>query len=107
GLSSRVSGWLAERGGGRAAFLVAGLPGLVVAWLCLRLPEPPRGGSEGHSIGAGRRAGNPLLLVLRIPTMWWIILSAALHNFNAYALGAFLSPFLQRYHGLTVRQAGQ
>jgi MFS family permease len=37
--------------------------------------------------------------------MWWIILSGALHNFNMYAIGTFLSPFLQRFHGLRVDQA--
>ena len=38
--------------------------------------------------------------------MRWLIVSGALHNFNMYALGAFLTPFLQRYHHLTIRQAG-
>jgi sugar phosphate permease len=43
--------------------------------------------------------------VLRIPTIWWIILSGALHNFNAYAVNAFLPAFLGRYHGMDLRQA--
>jgi MFS family permease len=38
--------------------------------------------------------------------MWWLILSGALHNFNMYAIGSFLSPFLQRYHGMDIREAG-
>jgi MFS family permease len=38
--------------------------------------------------------------------MWWLILSGALHNFNMYAIGSYLSPFLQRYHGLSTSQAG-
>jgi MFS family permease len=45
------------------------------------------------------------LAVLRIPTMWWIILSGALHNFNMYALGHFLSPLLIREYGLRLDQA--
>jgi MFS family permease len=55
---------------------------------------------------------EPFLLVLSIPTMWWLILSGALHNFNMYAIGSFLSPFLIRYHltGVDIadatRQAG-
>jgi MFS family permease len=44
--------------------------------------------------------------VLGMPTMWWIIISGALHNFNMYALGGFVASFLTRYHGLTVAQAG-
>jgi predicted MFS family arabinose efflux permease len=47
-----------------------------------------------------------LLLVLSIPTMWWIIASGALHNFNMYAIGAFLSPFLQRVHHVSKLNAG-
>jgi len=38
--------------------------------------------------------------------MWWIIASGAFHNFNMYALGAFLSPFLQRVHQLNKLSAG-
>lgn len=105
-LSSAVSGKIAQLWGWRAAFLLAGIPGLALAVLCFRLPEPARGSSEQHSIGTTRRAGNPWLLVLGIPTMWPIILSGALHNFNMYALGQFLSPLLQRYHGLAVQDAG-
>jgi MFS family permease len=45
--------------------------------------------------------------VLALPTMWWIILSGALHNFNMYALGTFLASFLKRYHGVSVERAGQ
>ena len=45
--------------------------------------------------------------VLSLPTMWWIIASGALHNFNMYALGTFLASFLKRYHAVSVEQAGQ
>src|SRR5262249_18288082 len=97
GLSFIVSGNVADLWGWRAAFFVAALPGLVLGVLSLWIPEPPRGAAEEHRIGAARRQGSPLLLVLQIPTMWWIILSGALHNFNMYAIGSFLSPYLQRY----------
>jgi MFS family permease len=105
-LSSVVSGWVAQHWNWRIALLVAGLPGLAVALLCLRIPEPSRGASEQHAVGASRREGNPVFQVMRIPTMWWLIVSGALHNFNMYALGTFLSPFLQRYYHLDVAQAG-
>jgi MFS family permease len=38
--------------------------------------------------------------------MWWVIASGALHNFNMYALGAFLASFLVRFHGMSLRRAG-
>jgi MFS family permease len=44
--------------------------------------------------------------VLRLPTMWWLIASGALHNFNMYALGTFQTSMLVRYHGLDLRRAG-
>jgi MFS family permease len=34
--------------------------------------------------------------------MWWIIASGALFNLIIYALGAFLTSFLIRYHGLNI-----
>jgi MFS family permease len=106
GLSSVISGNIADLWGWRAAFFVACIPGLILALLCLAIPEPARGAAEEFAIGASRRPGSPLLAVLKIPTLWWIILTGALHNFNMYAIGSFLSPFLQRYHGLTTAGAG-
>src|SRR5437762_2439509 len=57
-------------------------------------------------IVARRREGNPYLLVLSIPTLLWIIVSGALHNFNMYALGAFVSPFIIRFHKMSPLTAG-
>ncbi|MFP5263355.1 MAG: spinster family MFS transporter [Blastocatellia bacterium] len=105
-LSFAVSGWVAHSYGWRSAFYVAGVPGLICAIAALKVHEPKRGATELHDIGALKREGSPFLLVLSIPTMWWLIASGALHNFNMYAIGSFLSPFLQRYHGMDIRQAG-
>lgn len=106
-LSYLVSGWVAQSFGWRAAFFVAGVPGVLLAILTLvMLVEPDRGGAEAHAVGARCRSGSPYLLVLSIPTMWWIILSGALHNFNMYAVAAFLPAFLSRSHGLDVRDSG-
>jgi len=105
-LSYATSGTVAQHYGWRAAFFVAGFPGLVLAALCLLLHEPERGSSEASAIGAARRQGSPYRLVLGIPTMWWIIASGALHNFNMYAIGAFLPAFLMRYHHTSLQAAG-
>ena len=106
GLSYAVSGAVAQAWGWRAAFLVAGLPGLVVALLCLTLPEPPRGAAERQAVGSSRRPGSAIVLLLRTPTFRWIVVSGALHNFNMYALSLFLPALLTRRHGLDVREAG-
>src|SRR5262245_2717569 len=106
-LSFLGSSLLEHRFGWRSTFYVAALPGVICAVLVLLIWEPVRGAAEAHKIHAGaRRHGSPYLLVLSIPTMWWIIASGALHNFNIYAIGAFLSPFLQRFHHLGKLNAG-
>ena len=106
GLSFLVGGAVAQRWGWRTALLVAAAPGLLCALAALFIREPPRGMTERHQVGARRRPGSPYALVLSIRTLWWIILSGALHNFNMYALGAFLAPFLIRYHGVSLARAG-
>jgi MFS family permease len=105
-LSFFVGGYVAHHYGWRNAFYVAGVPGLLLGLLALAIPEPPRGTAELRTVGAARRPGSPVLLVLGTPTMAWIAVSGALHNFNMYAIGSFLGPFLQRYHGLNVHDAG-
>lgn len=108
GLSYAISGSVAQAWGWRAAFFVAGVPGLLCGLAALWMFEPPRGMAEGAdaSVGVKRRPGSPYRTVLSSPTMWWIIASGALQNFTMYALMSFLSPFLIRYHGVTLQQAG-
>jgi MFS family permease len=104
-LSNLLSGIIAKAYGWRLTFFSACVPGLVLAVLALKVREPRRGAAEAYQIAGQTREGSPYWRVLSIPTMWWIILSGALHNFNAYAVNAFLPAFLGRYHGMDVRQA--
>jgi MFS family permease len=104
-LSFAVSSYVTQRYGWRPAFYLAGIPGLVCAGLALMMREPKRGATEVHAV-SGKREGSPYLHVLSIPTMWWLIASGALHNFNMYAIGSFLSSFLQRVHGMDKFEAG-
>lgn len=99
-----ISGYVAHEYGWRAAFYVAGVPGLVLAGLVLCLAEPTRGASEGR-VDTAHRPGSPDLIVLGIPTLLWIILSGALHNFNMYAATSFMAALLGRYHALDLKSA--
>jgi MFS family permease len=92
-LSFAVSGTVAKTYGWRTAFFVAGVPGLLCAIAVLFVREPKRGAAEPHDIGEQKRAGSPYKLILAMPTMRWIILSGALHNFNMYAIGALSRRF--------------
>src|SRR5262249_47964845 len=96
-LSYFFSGPIAQAYGWRAAMVLAALPAVILIPLLLRLSEPPRGPVH-------ERAG--MLAILRIPTMWWIIASGALLNFNMYAVATFLPAFLSRIHGLTLARSG-
>ncbi|HEX3726404.1 MAG TPA: MFS transporter [Pirellulales bacterium] len=100
------SGTVAKQYGWQSAFFVALVPGLLCAVGAFMIQEPVRGATEAHAIGTQKRAGNPYWLVLSIPTMLWIIVSGALHNFNMYAIGGFLTPFVMRVHHTDVQFAG-
>ncbi len=106
-LSYLTAAWLGHQYGWRTCFVVAALPGFVVALLILKLPEPPRGAADAPVAKVPQPASgvSPFGRVLRIRTLWWIVISGALHNFNVYAINAFQTPFLQRYHSLNLRNA--
>jgi MFS family permease len=105
-LSFAVSGAVAKNYGWRWAFLVAGLPGLVCVALAAFIREPARGAVEKVNVGARKREGSAFKNVLATPTMRWLILSGALHNFNLYAISAFMNSYLIRFHGLDIQNAG-
>ena len=104
-LSFMISGVVAKNFGWRTAFLIAGLPGLLCVLAVLFIKEPARGAVETVNVGQKKREGSAYKLILSSPTMIWLILSGALHNFNMYALGGFITPYLMRHHHLDIAQA--
>ena len=98
---STVEGW-------RIAFVVVGLPGVLVAIiLMLTMKEPPRGYSDPPSAKSGQKAAffDAFKEFGPKPTFWWLSLGAALVAFVGYGLISFQAPFLQRVHGIDVRDA--
>jgi predicted MFS family arabinose efflux permease len=100
-----LSGYIGEIWGWRAAFFVACVPGLILAVLALFIREPMRGGTEQHAAALVEPVKSPYRTVLRIRTLWWVVLSGMLFNFNSYAVNIFQTPFLQRFHELGLRDA--
>lgn len=98
-----LAGVIGQAWGWRAAFFVACAPGLILAVLALFIKEPVRGALETRTNLAPPK--SPYRSVLRIKTMWWIVLSGLLYNFNAYAVNVFQTPFLQRFHELGLQDA--
>ncbi|HET6574625.1 MAG TPA: MFS transporter [Fimbriiglobus sp.] len=105
-LSFFVSGAVAERYGWPAAFFVAGVPGLALAVAALFVLDPARGAADPTAPAGHLPFAAVARRVLGLPTMWWVIVSGALHNFNMYALGTFIASFLIRYHELSIARAG-
>ncbi len=100
-----VSGHVAARYGWRMAFYIACLPGLLLAVFAMRLFDAPRGAAESSPLAGRPHQGSPYWSVLKIPTIRWIIITGALHNFNMYAIVTFLPAYLSRYHSLNLTQA--
>jgi MFS family permease len=106
-LSFLVGGYIAKVYGWQMAFFLAALPGFLCALAAhMFMPEPKRGATEVHDVGAIKREGSPIKLVLAIPSMWPIVISGALHNFNMYAIGSFIAPLMIRYHKVDIAEAG-
>ncbi len=103
-----AGGWINQWFGWREAFIVVGLPGLVVALLVwLTVPEPKRGASEG--LTAFRPAppfGHVVRFVAGEPVLPLVILGGACCAFGGYALVLWLPAYFVRTHGLETGQIG-
>ncbi len=104
GLGYLIGGPVAQAYGWRTAMVTAALPAFLLLPALLLLREPHRGASEPQGTAL---ATTSIWSVLRIPTLWWIIVSGALLNFCAYAWATFLTAFLSRVHGLSVANSGK
>jgi predicted MFS family arabinose efflux permease len=93
-----VGGQVSDHFGWRAAFYVAGVPGLLLALTVLRLPDPPRGAQERPS--ARPTAGHgPLRLYLRLLGNWpfmVVVLGYAAYTFGLGGLAFWMPSFLER-----------
>lgn len=103
-LSFAISGTITKAYGWRTAFLVAGIPGILLAIVAVFMNEPVRGASDVQIANVPQR--SPYLQILSSPTMRWLIISGIIHNFCLGALTPFLTPFLMRYHGVDIQTAG-
>lgn len=101
-----LGGWMAQTWGWRMPFIVAAIPGLLLAIALYFAKEPLRGAQDNPGMSTTAPVRNPLRTLLSIPTLWALIISGAAINFAAYALNTFLPVFLIRYHGASLTSAG-
>jgi len=118
-----VGGLVDKHYGWRAAFFVAGIPGLVLASLCLLLRDPPRGVQEevsesgtrgGTAPGKdGRRTGPAVAKatwltygsLLRYRAYVLTVLGYSAYTFAVGGLAFWMPTFLERSRGMTRSEA--
>ena len=105
-----AGGWINELFGWRAAFLVVGVPGLLLALLVrMTVREPSRGHSEGRGHEAGAAApplADAFRLFWRVRSLRHIAAGAALNSFVGYGAVAWLPAFLIRSFGMSTGDVG-
>ncbi|MGB0621411.1 MAG: spinster family MFS transporter [Myxococcota bacterium] len=107
-----LGGYVADAWGWRAAFVAAGAPGLVLAFVAgLALEEPERGRFDESAPGENEEA-PPIGEILRhlfvdSPSFRSMALGASLHNFTTFGIWTWLPPFLSRSHGLSHGEIGE
>jgi MFS family permease len=103
-----LAGVIAAQFGWRAAFLAAGIPGIILATVVLTtLREPARGATDAV---APQTVAPPLLQSLRLiwakPALRHMIVGLTIANTVAAGVAVWLPALLMRMHGATVQQAG-
>lgn len=107
GLGMVMGGWVSERYGWRAAFLAAGLPGVVLAILYrFTIHEPKRGGSEGRQAAAPIALGAGLKILLATRTFQFILAANAICLFASMGRNLWEPAFLMRTYKMGVFEAG-
>ncbi len=106
GLVDHYFGW-------RQAFFVAGVPGLVLAALALRLYDPPRGAQDSaespafasHPVSLGNAARAAYAALVRNRPYVLTVLGYAAYTFAIGALAFWTPAFLERTRGIPKAQA--
>ena len=98
-----IGGYMAQNFGWRQAFLVVGLPGLVLAVVVrLTVREPPR----QHVTATPVSSATAVRTLWAMGTFRHMALGAALHSFAAYGIAAWAPAFLARVHHMAPAEIG-
>ncbi|HMF09208.1 MAG TPA: MFS transporter [Thermoanaerobaculia bacterium] len=102
-----LGGTAEQKFGWRAAFWIAGGPGLLLALACLLLFDPPRGGQDPGS-GAAPQAGSVWSAYRRLLAnrpYTWTVLGYAAYTFALGGLAFWAPAFLERVRGMARNEA--
>jgi MFS transporter, Spinster family, sphingosine-1-phosphate transporter len=98
GLVDHAFGW-------RAAFFAAGAPGLLLAFLCLRLPDPERGAQDGGPSPEPASVAGSYRDLARNRGYLLTVLGYAAYTFAVGGMAFWMPAFLERVRGLAPAQA--
>jgi MFS transporter, Spinster family, sphingosine-1-phosphate transporter len=103
-LGLSLGGWINDVLNWRAAFFVAGIPGLIVAALIrFVIPDPPRASQGSPSAGG---FFNAMRLLFAKRSFRHMAIASSLFAIGSYAMNIFAAAFLIRIHHVTAAQAG-
>jgi len=102
-----IGGLVDEKLGWRAAFFVAGGPGLLLAFACLRLPDPPRGAMDEPEPAPPppTSAVGQYLDLFRNRPYLMTVLGYAAYTFAVGGMAFWMPAFLERVRGVPKAQA--
>lgn len=103
-----IGGWVTDAFDWRTAFVVVGLPGLLIAIVFkLTVKEPPRGYTDPGGTKPKERVElkEAIRELTTKPAFWYMTAGATVASFCGYGIGSFQSLFLVRTHEITTGQA--
>ena len=101
-----LGGWLGQHYGWHMAFIVGGLPGLLVALLTLFMPEPVRGAMEEGPIPAKVPFREGLRALGNNRVFWFNTAGYTLATFAVGGLGHWMPTFLMEERAMSLDTAG-
>ncbi|MBW2383516.1 MAG: MFS transporter, partial [Deltaproteobacteria bacterium] len=108
GLGFLAGGWLNEFFDWRTAFILAGVPGIVLGLVVrLTLREPPRGAFDALATPGEQEPIRAVLgFMAGLRSFRHMAIGAALHAFYGYGASAFIGAFFMRSHGIESGELG-
>ena len=100
-----LGGMIGQHHGWRAAFFLAGAPGIVAGLLALRMREPLRGAGDGV---VGEERGFTLAAALELPrnrSYVWTTLGSAAMTFALGGMAYWMPTFFSRERGMPLAEA--
>ncbi len=101
-----VGGFVGARWGWREAFLVAGLPGLLLAAGVFALTEPVRGATEPTGAATRPATRSDYAALAKTPSYLVNVAGSTLYTFAIGGLSYWMPAFLQRVHDVPLAEAG-